>query len=219
MIAACDDFAADLVAYLDGELGDADRARIEAHLGTCLACRRELEQFRRLRALIDGVRPLDLSTDFADRMWQRLDPLPARAPRRRTRAVLWAAPTLAAAAALALVWYSQVARLGNAPTAPAPHSVAAAPRPHDANEHAVASRSEKEQAVASREKEEGGAPGNVARTDDVTEYPPDLVEHPELFLRLPVVRRLNRLEHFEEVRQYQNDQPLGQVAPGTAEVG
>ena len=46
-----------------------------------------------------------------------------------------------------------------------------------------------------------------------------LVEHPELFLRLPVVRRLNRLEHFEEVRQYQNDQPLGQVAPGTAEVG
>ncbi len=219
MIAACDDFAADLVAYLDGELGDADRARIEAHLGTCLACRRELEQFRRLRALIDGVRPLDLSTDFADRMWQRLDPLPTRAPRRRTRAVLWAAPTLAAAAALALVWYSQVARLGNAPTAPAPHSVAAAPRPHDANEHAVASRSEKEQVVASREKEEGDAPGNVARTDDVTEYPPDLVEHPELFLRLPVVRRLNRLEHFEEVRQYQNDQPLGQVAPGTAEVG
>jgi len=219
VIAACDDFAADLVAYLDGELGDADRARIEAHLGTCLACRRELEQFRRLRALIDGVRPLDLSTDFADRMWQRLDPLPTRAPRRRTRAVLWAAPTLAAAAALALVWYSQVARLGNAPTAPAPHSVAAAPRPHDANEHAVASRSEKEQVVASREKEEGDAPGNVARTDDVTEYPPDLVEHPELFLRLPVVRRLNRLEHFEEVRQYQNDQPLGQVAPGTAEVG
>ena len=36
---------------------------------------------------------------------------------------------------------------------------------------------------------------------------------------LPVVRRLNRLEHFEEVRQYQNDQPLGQVSPGTAEVG
>jgi len=78
---------------------------------------------------------------------------------------------------------------------------------------------EKEQALASREKEEGGAPGNVASTDDVTEYPPDLVEHPELFLRLPVVRRLNRLEHFEEVRQYQNDQPLGQVSPGTAEVG
>ena len=214
MIAACDDFAADLVAYLDGELGDAERARIETHLGTCLACRREVEQFRRLRALIDGVRPLELSSDFADRMWQRLDPLPARAPRRRTRAVLWAAPTLAAAAALALVWYSQVARLGNAPTAPAPHSVAAAPRPHDAN----ASRSEKEQAVAS-EKEEGGAPRDVATADDVTDYPPDLVEHPELFLRLPVVRRLNRLEHFEEVRQYQNDQPLGRVSPGTAEVG
>lgn len=219
MIAACDDFAADLVAYLDGELGDADRARIEMHLGTCLACRRELEQLRRLRALIDGVRPLELATDFADRMWQRLDPLPARAPRRRTRAVLWAAPTLAAAAALALVWYSQVARLGNAPTASAPHSVAAAPRPHDANEHAVASRSEKEQAVATREKEEGGAPGNVASAGDVTEYPPELVEHPELFLHLPVVRRLNRLQHFEEVRQYQNDQPLGQAAPGTAEVG
>ncbi len=83
MIAACDDFAADLVAYLDDELGDADRGRVEAHLGTCLACRRELEQFRRLRALIDGVRPLALSADFDERMRQRLDPLATHATRRR----------------------------------------------------------------------------------------------------------------------------------------
>ena len=46
MIAACDDFAAELVAYLDGELGDADRARIETHLGTCLACRQRAGRAR-----------------------------------------------------------------------------------------------------------------------------------------------------------------------------
>jgi anti-sigma factor RsiW len=210
VIAACDDFAADLVAYLDGELGDADRARIEAHLGTCLACRRELEQFRRLRALIDGVRPLDLSADFTERMWQRLDPLPAGATRRRTRVVLWAAPALAAAAALGIVWYSSIGRLGNESTATAPRSIAAAARPHEG----------KEQAVASRDRaREGAAPGDVASADDVAEYPPELVDHPELFLHLPVVRRLHKLEHFEEVRQHQDEEPLGRLVPGAAEVG
>ena len=210
MIAACDDFAAELVAYLDGELGDADRAHVEAHLGACLACRREVEQFRRLRALIDGVRPLEVSTGFNERMWGRLDPLPARTARRRTRAVLWAAPALAAAAAVALVWYSQVARLGGGATsAPASRSVAAAAHPHGA----------KEQAVASTTREAPpGAPADVAKADDVAEYPPELVEHPELFLRLPVVRRLHKLEHFEEVRQHQTDEPLG-LAPGAAAVG
>ncbi len=221
MIAACDDFAADLVAYLDDELGDADRGRVEAHLGTCLAYRRELEQFRRLRALIDGVRPLALSADFDERMRQRLDPLATHATRRRSRAVLWAAPALAAAAALALVWYSSIAHVDTAPTTPARQSVAAAARPRDAKDQEVAARgdNDKEQAVASRAGEEGAPPGSVASADDVADYPPELVEHPELFLHLPVVRRLNRLEHFEEVRQHQDEEPLGQLAPRTAEVG
>lgn len=42
----------ELLPYLDGELSAAERVRVEAHLGTCAACREELEA---LRALQQGL--------------------------------------------------------------------------------------------------------------------------------------------------------------------
>jgi anti-sigma factor RsiW len=210
MIAACEEFAADLVAYLDGEHAERETARIEAHLGTCLNCRRELEQLRRLRALLGELRAIEPSPAFHTAMWRRLDPLPTRAS-RRARTLFWAAPALAAAAAVALVWYSSIVRVG-APgaAAPAPRAVAAAPRVHASGGDALAQR-----AV---EPERGGS-HDVVVAGDLAEYPPELVEHPELFLRLPVVRRLQKLQHFEEVRQHDEGEPLGQLVPGASSVG
>jgi hypothetical protein len=41
-----------LSAYLDGELGDAERRSLEAHLATCADCRRELAELRTTVALL-----------------------------------------------------------------------------------------------------------------------------------------------------------------------
>ncbi len=73
--------------------------------------------------------------------------------------------------------------------------------------------------MAQRDELERERTGDVAAAGDLDEYPPELVDHPELFLHLPVVRRLQKLQHFEEVRQREDAQPLGQLAPGTPSVG
>jgi anti-sigma factor RsiW len=194
VIAPCDAFAEELVAYLDGEQPEAERARIEAHIGTCLSCRREIERLRRLHVLLGELRPIEPSAGFEEALWRHLDPPAPRATRQR-RAIVWAAPALAAAAVLALVWYSSLAPMRTT-GAPVPRAVAAAPRPATAPA----------EAVARREAEPESAPRDLA-ANDLDQYPPELVEHPELFLRLPVVRHLHKLEHFEEVRQHGGGEP------------
>ncbi len=210
MIDACEAFAAELVAYFDGEHTETDAARVEAHLGTCLACRREIERLRRLRALLGELRPLEPSADFREGMWRRLDAVPPRAV-RRSRAVLWTVPALAAAAAVALVWYSSIARIaGEGSAARDPRSLAAASRPRGDGDEAMAQRGHEGEREERRD---------VADAGNLDRYPPELVEHPELFLRLPVVRRLQKLQHFEEVQQHTDDEPLGRLAPHTPSVG
>ena len=46
---------AELVAYLDGELDEVARARVEAHLEVCEACRAEIEGFRRTRSAVHKI--------------------------------------------------------------------------------------------------------------------------------------------------------------------
>jgi anti-sigma factor RsiW len=50
-----------LDAYLDGELPDADRRRVEQHLAACGECATELSRLRRLSAMIAGHRTPALS--------------------------------------------------------------------------------------------------------------------------------------------------------------
>lgn len=57
----CDEVVASLLEYLDGELDDARRARIEDHLAECRGCfsRAEFERAlrRRLQALVTAPPP------------------------------------------------------------------------------------------------------------------------------------------------------------------
>lgn len=53
-----------LVAYLYGELGDADRARIDAHLRGCGACRTELAGLRGVRATLTAWAPPEPDLGF-----------------------------------------------------------------------------------------------------------------------------------------------------------
>lgn len=207
--AACDDYAEELVAYLDGEHLDAERMRVEAHVGTCLACRRELERLRRVRTLLGELRPVEPSAGFEAAMWRRLE---ETGPRRSVgrRVLLWGAPALAAAAVVALASYSLLTRVGERGVSGSPAEVAVGTReeaPRVAREAPPADAQPVQRDVASADR------------GDLEQYPPELVEHPELFLRLPVVRRLDKLEHFEEVRQHGEGEPVGLLVPPTPAVG
>jgi hypothetical protein len=210
----CEVVQEDLVAWVDGELSPAERACIEAHVGTCLTCRREIDRIGKLNAMIGGLPRVEPSADFEQRMFERLraEATPPVAG-RRFRPALWLAPPLAAAAALALAFFSQTqpdAPVGGTSGAP---RVAERPAPE---------APERERAVANApapaaERERQAAAGDPEPSDDAVatlspeDLPPEVVEHPELFLRFPVVRRLDKLEHFEEVRTKPDDGEGGDV--------
>ncbi len=79
--------------YLDGELAEAERAVVEAHLASCAACRTELEQSRKLEKVLRSV-PAGAAPD-ADRFVASV-----RARSRRSSEARWA---LAAAVLIAAV--------------------------------------------------------------------------------------------------------------------
>jgi anti-sigma factor RsiW len=48
----CRSVRGSLIAYVDGELGAAERQAADVHLRTCLDCRREIEALRRMALLV-----------------------------------------------------------------------------------------------------------------------------------------------------------------------
>lgn len=193
-VATCEQVTSELVAFLDGELSDADRRPVAAHLSTCLGCRREVERLGTVQRWLSDRPAIEPSADFATDFWRRMNAEEAAVPTLRPRRRVWqlVVPALAAAAVLALVARSIVTSPSTAPSAPA-KQVAEAP-------------ARKAPAVAANRAAPPAEPAQVADAHGVPDQlpedlPPELVEHPELFLRLPVVRRLEKLEHFEEVRE------------------
>jgi hypothetical protein len=78
--------------FLDGELGEADRAAVEGHLASCAGCRAELDRSRKLDAVLRSV-PAGAAPD-ADRFVQSV-----RSRSRRSSGGRWA---FAAAALIAI---------------------------------------------------------------------------------------------------------------------
>ncbi|HOX05509.1 MAG TPA: anti-sigma factor [Planctomycetota bacterium] len=119
----CADFHELLSALADGELPEAERARVQAHADGCPECRRLLERFRRLDAVVaGGLTPPPVPAE----RWTRMLADVTRAGRARQTAVLRPAPgrllraavwTAAAAAVLALVVSLALHRGGNGPRA------------------------------------------------------------------------------------------------------
>lgn len=101
---------------LDGELADADRARLEQHLLICESCRRELGLWKRIAATLRGdVATEEPPADFCANVMSRLSR--EVRPRRRL-AVAWRTPAAAAAAAIMLfagTWGTSVALKDNKP--------------------------------------------------------------------------------------------------------
>ena len=180
----------ELVAYLDGEQPASERARIEDHLGVCLTCRRELNNLRTVGDWLRALPRVEPGPELEAGMRRLLESEPrADLPRRRQRVVLWAVPSLAAAAGVAVALYSLLA--GGSSSGPPARG------PLPSSQGGIAAVGPLAGATASRGGDVQVAGGTQPLLEDV---PPEVIEHPELFLRFPVVRRLDKLEHFEEVR-------------------
>lgn len=194
MSTSCDQISTELVAFLDGELGADDRQPVAEHVSTCLTCRREIERLTTVQGWVTSRPAVAPGPTFDDDFWRQIaaEPTPIASPRTRGRALRWAVPTLAAAAVLALALRSltHVPPASDTPAVPSTR-VAAAPAAPPAKAAAP-------QAAA---KPAAEPPAQVANVETLRpeDLPPELLEHPELFLRLPVVRRLETLEYLGSV--------------------
>jgi predicted anti-sigma-YlaC factor YlaD len=98
---------------LDGALGRAGKARLEAHVRTCPDCRAYRDGLARLREAVGPPeeRPAEYWAGFERRLEARLDRepggrVPAAAPSPRRRLLLWTTVGASFLLVLAAVWYA-----------------------------------------------------------------------------------------------------------------
>ncbi len=63
----CQDYKDSMMAYLDNELDAEQKQAFEAHLASCSKCTQELEEFKKLKQITDGVELVEPE----DRMWEQ----------------------------------------------------------------------------------------------------------------------------------------------------
>ena len=96
-----------LSAFLDGEIGDAKRREVEEHLGSCAACRAELEDLNSARMAVRSLPVVDVPAGL-----MLLDEEPADVVQMTRRPPVW----IAAAAAAILALFIGIATLLAPPT-------------------------------------------------------------------------------------------------------
>ena len=69
---ACEREREAIGALVDGELGEAERAALDAHLDGCAGCRRALADLQRLAAAFETLQPVEPAADFEARFWARV---------------------------------------------------------------------------------------------------------------------------------------------------
>ncbi|MBS3759058.1 MAG: zf-HC2 domain-containing protein [Desulfobacterales bacterium] len=89
MTSICEDIAYKLSAYLDNELGEAEKNRVEAHLENCPSCRGSFRELKKSSDLVSARLSVQPSVDF-DKAWQHIEPEIRRRPaiRRYLRAFI-----------------------------------------------------------------------------------------------------------------------------------
>jgi hypothetical protein len=112
-----------LSVYLDGELPQAERAEVDAHLRGCAACARHLEELAAVDAAARDL-PVPAPPGYFDSLPARVAArLPAPRPTRRPRPQTWVWAAAAAALALAVLTPLTVRRT----TSPVPEAAEAPP--------------------------------------------------------------------------------------------
>jgi len=77
-----DEISKRLSAYLDGEVGNDERASIERHIAECGICASILSGLREVSALVRGIQFGRIDADFVKHLHQRVDNLSRRGVER-----------------------------------------------------------------------------------------------------------------------------------------
>ena len=102
----CQEFAALLDLYVDGELPPAEAERVQAHLETCGVCRSYVDDIQAIRAAFPTIEDTPVPEGFADGVMAAIRA--GKAPRKRRSAPRWARVALPLAACLAIFAVVQV---------------------------------------------------------------------------------------------------------------
>jgi negative regulator of sigma E activity len=103
----CEEYAALLDAYVDGELSPDEMARVQAHLDDCPGCRAYVDDALAIRAAFPEVEDTEVPDGFADRVMAAIQEEPAPKQKKKTPWVKVLAP-LAACCAIVILLQSGV---------------------------------------------------------------------------------------------------------------
>jgi anti-sigma factor RsiW len=198
-----------MTAAVDGELGPRQRGALDRHLAGCDPCRRELAATERTLRALDALPMERAVSDGLEQTTLRRVRLAAAEEEERAhrRWRLWL-PIPAFAVATVAVLVLAVGILTRTGEAPAPRAVASAPLKPSAERLARAQpapptrrpRAEARQAV-----------------EPPAEPPAELAAAPDLFMNLPILKNMERLEHFEAIQTttLDDEMPSGQAEPSS----
>jgi predicted anti-sigma-YlaC factor YlaD len=100
-----------LSAYLDGELKEEERRRVEAHIGECADCRKEYHEMVRLEEVMEGMKikepPEEAWKTYSEAVYNRIE-----------RGIGWILLSIGAMIVLFFAGYSMVRGLIQDPTIP-----------------------------------------------------------------------------------------------------
>jgi anti-sigma factor RsiW len=188
-----------LVAAIDGELTPGRRLALDRHLAGCVACRDELAATERMLAAVDA-RPSEapVSAALEQATLRRVRLAAAAEAERPERARWWrwlSLPALAAATAVVALAVG-ITRLTPEVRAPVAFAPATAPRPDRLARAPVPTPPARAE-----------APAVARRPLPPGEPPAELAAAPDKFMELPILRNLEKLEHFEAIRTTTLDDP------------
>ena len=171
----CDEAHARLSALLDEALGPDERGPLEAHVATCVDCRRELGLLRNTVALLHSVNPVRAPAGFADRVLAAARPAPWYRRLQRALSLPWSVKLPLAAAAALLVGVAVAHLLEMAPElqraarveSPSP-AVTESQEPPATPTGAPGQKAKAESEPATRERREGRARDLADEATDAT---------------------------------------------------
>jgi len=180
-----------MTAAVDGELAPRRQRALERHVAGCAACRSELSATDQLLSSLEAL-PMEAAVppalEQATLRRVRIAAAEAEAVTTRGWWESWRTPALALAsmATLALA----VGLLRGAGEGPGMRSAA-----KPAAERVARAPVAPESAPPSRQ-----ARGRAALPEPPREPPPELAAAPELYMDLPILRNLEKLQNFEAIR-------------------
>jgi hypothetical protein len=183
---------------LAGELSGRRSQRLTKHMDGCAGCRREWEAYTALDRVL-GSLPLEavLPPRLEQVTLRHARRAEAEATKSRRRWVGVAVPALAATAVLVVAARLSLQDTEPAPPAPAPAAptravtAPAARVPARVAERAPAPAPSPAPASPQRRRVARGVP---------SEPPPELAARPDLFINLPLLRNLDKVQHYEAIQ-------------------